>query len=57
MILLPNNTKIYINDALYSSRSRRNLLNFKDIRCNGYHIETINNENIEYLCITSHDSG
>ena len=57
MILLPNNTKICISDALYSSRSRRNLLSFKDIRCNGYHIEIISDKNIEYLCITSHDSG
>ena len=57
MILLPNNTKICIRDALYSSRSQRNLLSFKDIRCNGYHIETISDKNIEYLCITSHDSG
>ena len=57
MILLPNDTKICISDALYSSRSRRNLLSFKDIRCNGYHIETISDENIEYLCITSHNSG
>ncbi|KAK1570985.1 hypothetical protein Q3G72_010194 [Acer saccharum] len=57
MIFLPNNTKICINDTLYSSKSKRNLLSFKDIRCNGYHIETINDENIEYLCITSHNSG
>ena len=57
MILLPNNTKICINDALYSSRSRRNLPSFKDIQCNGYHLQSINDENIEYLCITSHDSG
>ena len=57
MILLPNDTKICISDALYSSRSRRNLISFKDIRCNGYHIETISDANIEYLCITSHDSG
>ena len=57
MILLPNDTKICISDALYSSRSRRNLLSFKDIRGNGYHIETISDENIEYLYITSHNSG
>ena len=57
MILLPNDTKICISDALYSSRSRRNLLSFKDIRDNGYHIETISDKNIEYLCITFHNSG
>ena len=36
-ILLPEGTKLIINDALYSSKSRRNLLSFKDIRRNGYH--------------------
>ena len=29
-ITLPNGTRFHINDALYSSKSRRNLLNFKD---------------------------
>ena len=38
---LPNRTRFHINDALYSSKSKRNLLNFKDIRRNGYHIETM----------------
>ena len=41
-ITLPNGTRFHINDALYSSKSRRNLLSFKDIRRNGYHIETMN---------------
>jgi hypothetical protein len=48
-ILLPEGTKLIINDALYSSKSRRNLLSFKDIRRNGYHIETMTENNIEYL--------
>lgn len=52
-IILPNNIKLYIDDALYSSESRRNLLNFKDIHCNGYPIETTQKNNVEYLCITS----
>lgn len=52
-IILPNNTKLYIDDALYSSKSRRNLFSFKDIRCNGYHIETMQGNNAEYFCITS----
>ena len=56
-IMLPKGTKICIDDALYSSKSRRNLLCFKDIYDNGYHIET-NNEGIEeYLYITSMISG
>ena len=40
-------------DALYSSKSTRNLLSFKDIRRNGYHIETMNDGNKECLYITS----
>ena len=38
-ITLSNGTRFHINDVLYSSKSRRNLLSFKDIRRNGYHIE------------------
>ena len=52
-IMLPNGTRFHINDSLYSSKSRRNLLSFKDIRRNGYHIETMNEDNIKYLYITS----
>ena len=56
-IMLPNGTRFHINDALYSSKSKRNLLSFKYIRRNGYHIETINEDNVEYLYITSIISG
>ena len=52
-ITLPNETRFHINDTLYSSKFRRNLLSFKDIRINGYHIETMNEDNVEYLYITS----
>ncbi|BBG94674.1 transposable element gene [Prunus dulcis] len=55
-IMLPNGTILSIPDALYSSNSRRNLLSFKDIRLNGYHVETKKEENMEYLCITSSDT-
>ena len=55
--VLPNGTRFHINDALYSSKSRRNLLSFKDIRRNGYHIETMNEGNNECLYITSIISG
>jgi hypothetical protein len=51
-ILLPEGIKLIINDALYSSKSRRNLLSFKDIQRNGYHIETMTENNIKYLQIT-----
>ena len=51
--MLSNGTRFHINDALYSRKLRRNLLNFKDIRRNWYHIETMNEDNVEYLYITS----
>ena len=40
-ILLPKGTRLIINDALYYSKSTRNLLSFKDIRHNGYYLQTI----------------
>ena len=52
-IILPRGTKIHINDAFYYAKSKRNLLSFKDIRRNGYHIETMNDDSNEYLLITS----
>ena len=42
----------HINDVLYSVKSKRIMLSFKDIRHNGYHIETTYDNNKEYLCIT-----
>lgn len=48
-IVLPSGTKIYINDVLYYANSNQNLLSFKDIRQNGYHIVTTNNGSNEYV--------
>jgi len=56
-IMLPCGTKVDINKALYSPKSQRNLLSFKDIRRNGYHIETMCEGNVEYLNITKISSG
>ncbi|KAB2017693.1 hypothetical protein ES319_D08G180000v1 [Gossypium barbadense] len=56
IILLPKGTKFVINDALFSTKSQRNLLSFKDICINGYHIRTMNEKNIEYLYITNVES-
>ena len=56
-IMLPKGTRFHINDALYYSKSIRNLLSFKDIHKNGYHIETMNDGNKECLYITSIISG
>ncbi|GAV64846.1 hypothetical protein CFOL_v3_08361, partial [Cephalotus follicularis] len=55
--VLSNGTQMCITNALYSTKSRRNLLSFKDIRRNGYHIETTNENGKEYLYITSNASG
>ena len=52
-MMLPNDTHLLIKDALFSSSSRRNLISFKDIRMNGYHIEAVSEGNQEYLCIVT----
>jgi len=54
-ISLYGGTKLYIENVLYSPKSHRNLLSFKDIRLNQYHLETRNDESVEYLCIKKHD--
>lgn len=52
-MMLPNGTHLFIKDALFSSSSRTNLISFKDIRMNGYHIETVSECNKEYLYIVT----
>ena len=51
--MLPNGTRFHINDILYCSKFTRNLLSFKDIHGNGYHIETMNEGDTKCLYITS----
>lgn len=41
-IILSRGTKFCIIDTLFSSKLQRNLLSFKDISRNGYHIQTKN---------------
>ena len=48
-IMLSCGTIFHINDVFYLVRSRKNLLSFKYIRHNGYHIETTYDNNKEYL--------
>ncbi|GAV79771.1 hypothetical protein CFOL_v3_23234, partial [Cephalotus follicularis] len=55
--VLSNGTQMRITNALYSIKSRRNFLSFKDIRLNGYHIETTNENGKEYLYITGNAFG
>ena len=50
-IMLPMGTHLEISDALYSPKSKRSLLSFKDIRMNGFHIETTGEGNKESLQI------
>ena len=52
IIVLSNDTMFQIDDALYSNKSNRNLLSFKNIRRNVYYIETMNHNRNEYLLIT-----
>ena len=55
-IILPGGTILHLQDALYSTQFKRNLLSFKDIRWNGYHLETMNDDTCEFLLITAtHD--
>ena len=37
---LARETKFTTDNALFYSKSKKNLMSFKVIRCNGYHIET-----------------
>lgn len=51
-VLLCEGIILHIKNALQSSKSNINILSFKDFCLNGYHIETKDDEDIEYLCIT-----
>ena len=52
-LLLPGGTILTIDNALCCSKSQRNLLSFKVICQNGYHIEASNERKFEYLYITT----
>ena len=56
-LLLSNGTEFTIKEAIFSPRSRRILLSFKDIRENNYHAKTTKENGMVYLCITSYLSG
>ena len=53
---LPMGTTLHIEEALLYTESTRNLLSFKDIRANGFHVETSEEDDREYLYITKRDS-
>ena len=54
-VLMPKGTHLEIKNVLYSPSSKRNLLSFKDIRLNGFHLETGGNK--EFLNIISITKG
>ncbi|KAM0991770.1 hypothetical protein ACFX2I_010088 [Malus domestica] len=56
-IMLSNGTILTIDEALYSLRSGRTLLSFKDIKYNNCHAETYVENGVEFLCITSYEYG
>ena len=56
-VLLPNGTHLEISDDLYSPSSKRSLLSFKDIRLNGFHVETKGEGNREFLHVTEIAQG
>ncbi|KAM2544624.1 hypothetical protein TB1_016290 [Malus domestica] len=56
-IMLSNGTILTIVEALYSPRSGRTLLSFKDIRDNNYHAEIHVESGVEFLCVTSYEYG
>jgi hypothetical protein len=53
-ITLPMGTQVTIEDALLYPDSTRTLLSFRDIRKNGLHIETHEDNNEEFLLIAKH---
>ena len=55
--LLPNGTMFQVTYALYTPSATRTLLSFRNIRDNGFHIETHCENGIEYFYITSNECG
>jgi hypothetical protein len=54
-LVLPMGTQIFVKDALLYPDSKRMLLSFKDIRANGFLVETEIEDGTEYLLITKFD--
>jgi peptide/histidine transporter 3/4 len=54
-LVLPMGTQIFVKDSLLYPDSKRTLLSFKDIRANGFHVETEIEHGTEYLLITKFD--
>jgi hypothetical protein len=52
VVVLPNNTRIFIDEAFLYPGAERNLLTFKDICRSGYHVTTATESGAKYLYIT-----
>jgi len=52
IVVLPNDTRIIIDEAFLYPGAQRNLLTFKDIRRSGYHITNATDSGTGYLYIT-----
>lgn len=51
MVTLQNGTTINIESAIYAPKAVRNLISFKDIRANHFHIQTNTEEDKEIMNI------
>jgi hypothetical protein len=55
IVVLPNDTRIFIEEAFLYPSATRTLLTFKDIRRSSYHVTTAREGGAEYLHITAPD--
>ena len=55
--ILPNITKIFIDNTLFSPNSKRNMWSFNVTYRNRYDIETTNEGNTRYIHLTFNVSG
>lgn len=51
IITLPHSMVIHIKLSIYAPNATRNLISFKDIKENGYHIHTNTNKDQEFITI------
>ena len=56
-MVLPDDTRMFIEEAFLYPGAERNLLNFKDIRRSGCHVSTTYENGAEYLYLTESDEA
>ena len=57
IVVLPDDTRMFIEEAFLYPGAERNLLTFKDIRRSGYHVSTACENGVEYLYLTESDEA